>query len=270
MKMRDRNIWNATELMCNTGPKKDLSCRRVGRMCASKRVAGAVAGDCHDVRGQWEHDVLRRWRPSHSRLFEPPQGTGRRLGRRSLYLRHRQLANSASHPRRDRHNRSREWKLWRQAATEARRSARLSAMSPISRWTQAGNLYIADASNHRIRKVTPGGIVTTVAGTGAQGSSGDGGPAIDATLNRPISVALDAAGTCISATVPAINIRRVSLASGIIVTYAGNGVAAYSGDGGPAAAASLQFPLGVATDRYGYLYIADAGNNSIRRVSPGD
>ena len=133
----------------------------------------------------------------------------------------------------------------------------------------AGNLYIADASNHRIRKVTPGGIVTTVAGTGAQGSSGDGGPAIDATLNRPISVALDAAGNLYICDSSSHNIRRVSLASGIIVTYAGNGVAAYSGDGGPAAAASLQFPLGVATDRYGYLYIADAGNNSIRRVSPG-
>ena len=133
----------------------------------------------------------------------------------------------------------------------------------------AGNLYIADASNHRIRKVTPGGIVSTVAGTGVQGSSGDGGLAINATLNRPISVALDAAGNLYICDSSSHNIRRVSLASGIIVTSAGNGVAAFSGDGGPATAASLQFPLGVAADRYGYLYIADSGNNSIRRVSPG-
>jgi uncharacterized protein (TIGR03437 family) len=134
----------------------------------------------------------------------------------------------------------------------------------------AGNLYIADASNHRIRKVTPGGIVTTVAGTGVQGFSGDGEPAINATLNRPISLALDAAGNnlyiCDSSN---HNIRRVSLASGIIATYAGNGMPAYSGDGGVATAASLNFPLGVATDIYGNLYIADSGNNRVRRVSPG-
>ena len=133
----------------------------------------------------------------------------------------------------------------------------------------AGNLYIADASNHRIRKVTPGGIVTTVAGTGVQGSSGDGGLAIDATLNRPISVALDAAGNLYICDSSNHNVRRVSLASGMIAPYAGNGTAAFSGDGGLATAASLNFPLGVATDKYGYLYIADSGNNSIRRVSPG-
>ena len=133
----------------------------------------------------------------------------------------------------------------------------------------AGNLYIADASNHRIRKVTPGGIVTTVAGTGVQGSSGDGGLAINATLNRPISVALDSAGNLYICDSSNHNVRRVSLASGMIAPYAGNGTAAFSGDGGLATAASLNFPLGVATDKYGYLYIADSGNNSIRRVSPG-
>jgi uncharacterized protein (TIGR03437 family) len=133
----------------------------------------------------------------------------------------------------------------------------------------AGNLYIADASNHRIRKVTPGGIVSTVAGTGVQGSSGDGGLAINALLNRPISVALDAAGNLYICDSSNHNIRRVSLASGMIAPYAGNGMSAFSGDKGPATAASLQFPLGVAADRYGYVYIADSGNNSIRRVSPG-
>lgn len=132
----------------------------------------------------------------------------------------------------------------------------------------AGNLYIADASNHRIRKVTPGGIVSTVAGTGVQGSSGDGGLAINALLNRPISVALDTAGNLYICDSSNHNVRRVSLASGMIAPYAGNGTAAYSGDG-LATAASLNFPLGVAADRYGYVYIADAGNNAIRRVSPG-
>ena len=134
----------------------------------------------------------------------------------------------------------------------------------------AGNLYIADASNHKIRKVTPGGIVTTVAGTGVQGSSGDRGLAINATLNRPISVALDAAGNLYICDSSNHNVRQVSLASGIITTYAGNGTGlAYSGEGGLATAASLNFPLGVVADKYGYVYIADSGNNSIRRVSPG-
>jgi uncharacterized protein (TIGR03437 family) len=133
----------------------------------------------------------------------------------------------------------------------------------------AGNLYIADASNRRIRSVTPGGIVGIVAGTGIQGSSGDGGLAIDAALNRPISVTVDAANNLYICDSANHNIRRVNLASGMITTYAGNGTAAYSGDGGLATAASLQFPLGVTTDKSGNLYIADSGNNSIRKVSPG-
>jgi hypothetical protein len=91
----------------------------------------------------------------------------------------------------------------------------------------AGNLYIADASNHRIRKVTPGGIVSTVAGTGVQGSSGDGGLAINALLNRPISVALDTAGNLYICDSSNHNVRRVSLASGMIAPFAGNGTAAW-------------------------------------------
>jgi hypothetical protein len=132
----------------------------------------------------------------------------------------------------------------------------------------AGNLYIADSSNRRIRKLTPGGIVTTFAGTGVQGSSGDGGQAINATLNRPVSVTVDAAGFLYICDSSNHNIRRVSLASGIITTYAGNGVAAFSGDGGPATSASLMYPLTVASDASGNLYIADAGNNCIRKVTP--
>ena len=131
----------------------------------------------------------------------------------------------------------------------------------------AGNLYLADASNRRVRRVTPGGIVTTIAGTGIQGNSGDGGQGIYATLNRPFAVALDAAGNLYICDSSNHNIRRVNLASGIITTYAGNGLPAFSGDGGQATEASLQFPLGVALDKSGNLYIADAGNNCIRKVS---
>ncbi len=130
----------------------------------------------------------------------------------------------------------------------------------------AGNLYIADASNRRIRRVTPSGIITTIAGTGLQGSSGDGGLAISATLNRPIAVTVDAAGNLYICDSSNHSIRRVNLASGIITKYAGNGVPAFSGDGGQATAASLQFPLAVAADKTGNLYIADAGNNCIRRI----
>jgi uncharacterized protein (TIGR03437 family) len=133
----------------------------------------------------------------------------------------------------------------------------------------AGNLYIADASNRRIRRVAPSGFVTTIAGTGVQGNAGDGGLATNATLNRPIAVALDAAGYLYICDSSNHNIRRVSLATGIITTYAGNGMPAFSGDGGLATAASLMFPLGVATDKSGNLYIADSGNNCIRKVGPG-
>jgi hypothetical protein len=133
----------------------------------------------------------------------------------------------------------------------------------------AGNLYIADVRNHRIRKVTPDGTVTAFAGTGLQGSSGDGGQAINATLNTPIALAIDAAGNLYICDSSNHNVRRVNLASGIITTYAGNGVPAFAGDGTPAIAAALMFPLGLATDQAGNLYIADAGNNCVRKVNSG-
>jgi uncharacterized protein (TIGR03437 family) len=131
----------------------------------------------------------------------------------------------------------------------------------------AGNLYLADASNRRVRRVTPAGIVTTIAGTGIQGDSGDQGLAINATLNRPFAVTLDAAGNLYICDSSNHDIRRVNLASGIITTYAGNGSPGFSGDGGQATAAKLHTPLGVAIDKSGNLYIADADNNCIRRVS---
>ncbi|HLK62639.1 MAG TPA: discoidin domain-containing protein [Bryobacteraceae bacterium] len=132
----------------------------------------------------------------------------------------------------------------------------------------AGNVYISDAGNHRVRKVTPGGMISAFAGTGVQGYSGDGGQAASAQLNRPIGLVIDANNYLYISDSSSQNIRRVNLNSGVISTYAGNGTAAFSGDGGQAISASLMFPLGLAADGAGNLYIADAGNNAIRKVTP--
>jgi sugar lactone lactonase YvrE len=131
----------------------------------------------------------------------------------------------------------------------------------------AGNLFVADSRNHRVRRVTPDGIITTIAGNGTQGFSGDGGPAIDAQLAFPIDVAVDAAGNLFIADFYNNRIRRVS-ADGIITTIAGNGTQGYSGDDGPASSASLSTPWAVALDGVGNVYVADTGNNAIRVLRP--
>jgi uncharacterized protein (TIGR03437 family) len=130
----------------------------------------------------------------------------------------------------------------------------------------SGNIYVADSSNRRIRKIA-NGIVTTIAGTGVQGFSGDGGPASSAMLGRPVAITVDADGNLFYADSVNQRIRRISV-GGIISTVAGNGVAAYSGDGGPATSASLNFPVGVALDAAGNIYVADANNNRIRMITP--
>ena len=185
----------------------------------------------------------------------------------------------------------------------------------------AGNLYIADTYNHRIRKVS-NGVITTVAGNGTAGFSGDNGPATSAQLNYPAGVAVDSAGNLYiadtynqphpqglergdhhrggkrdvgfsgdngPATSAELNypdgvavdsagnlyiadtcnnrIRKVS--NGVITTVAGNGTPGFSGDNGPATSAQLNYPDGVAVDSAGNLYIADTGNNRIRKVSNG-
>src|SRR5271157_2356151 len=130
----------------------------------------------------------------------------------------------------------------------------------------AGNLYIADADTQRIRKVS-GGTITTVAGNGTYGFSGDGGPATSASLGGPRGVAVDSAGNLYMAELYNMRIRQVS--GGTIKTFAGNGAFRYSGDGGPAASASLNYPTGVALDSAGNLYIADSSNNRIRGVAGG-
>lgn len=131
----------------------------------------------------------------------------------------------------------------------------------------AGNLFIADAHNQRIRKVASNGIITTVAGTGTSGFSGDGGPAQSARLNFPSDVATDSAGNLFIVDGFNHRIRRVGL-DGVIRTVAGNGQYGFSGDGGPAIAASLYSPHGVAVDRHGNIFIADYGNDRVRRVTP--
>ena len=131
----------------------------------------------------------------------------------------------------------------------------------------AGNLYISDRDNHCIRKVTSGGIITTVAGTGgSSGYSGDTGPATSAKLDQPTSVAVSANSDLYIADKNNHKVRIVNAVNHKIYTYAGNGTGAYSGDGVAAIATSLQNPTGVALDDTGNLYIADYANYRIRKV----
>ena len=129
----------------------------------------------------------------------------------------------------------------------------------------AGNLYIADSWNARIRKVDSAGVISTVAGTGSFGFGGDGGPAVDARLFYPQGVAVDGAGNLFIADSLNERIRKVDSA-GVISTVAGTGVFGFGGDGGPAVDARLFSPQGVAVDGAGNLFIADSGNHRIRKV----
>ncbi|HZS06765.1 MAG TPA: hypothetical protein VFD58_18150 [Blastocatellia bacterium] len=131
---------------------------------------------------------------------------------------------------------------------------------------RAGNLYVADTVNQRIRKIAPDGIITTFAGSGLIGSEGDGGPATAASLNEPQGLAVDAAGNVYIADTLNHRVRRVTPA-GVISTFAGTGAEGFSGDGGAAASALLSSPLGLAMDGAGDLYIADSGNHRVRKVT---
>jgi len=130
----------------------------------------------------------------------------------------------------------------------------------------SGNLYIADTINFRIRKVSAGGIITTVAGTGTEGFSGDGGSATSARLSTVSGLAMDAVGNLFIADTGNSRIRKVS-AGGTITTVAGTATGGFSGDGGLAPLAQLRVPYGVAVDLSGNLFIADTGNQRIRKVS---
>ena len=128
----------------------------------------------------------------------------------------------------------------------------------------AGNLFIADLGNGRVRRVSPEGIITTVAGNGVLGYSGDGGPATSAQL-APIGLAVDSAGNLYIGD-GTLRVRKV-LPSGIITTIAGNGTFGYSGDGGPGTSAQITVPSGLAVDSAGNLFILDTENNRVRRVT---
>jgi uncharacterized protein (TIGR03437 family) len=133
----------------------------------------------------------------------------------------------------------------------------------------SGNVYIADSANNRVRKVTAAGAISTIAGTGAPGSSGDGGPASNAALNEPFGVTLDPSGNNLYVTeFSGDRVRKISLSSLTIATVAGDGIGGYTGDGGLAVNAELSGPKSVAVDAAGDLYIADAINNVVRLVTP--
>ncbi|MBI5150613.1 MAG: PASTA domain-containing protein, partial [Candidatus Omnitrophica bacterium] len=130
-----------------------------------------------------------------------------------------------------------------------------------------GSLYIADTYNNRIRRVDPQGIITTVAGNGISGFSGDGGPATAASISGPWDVAIGHDGSLYIADTSNHRIRRVD-PQGIITTVAGKGVRLFGGDGGPATEAYLYNPSGIAIGPDGSLYIADTSNHRIRRIDP--
>src|SRR5262249_55566997 len=132
-----------------------------------------------------------------------------------------------------------------------------------------GTVYVDDALNFRIREISPAGIVSTIAGDGNMGDSGDGGPATAAEFTQPDSIALDSVHHFLYLADFANNrVRRIDLATGGIDGYAGCGFGCFGvgGDGGPAATAQFEFPFGVAVGPGGDLYIADGVNCSIRKV----
>jgi sugar lactone lactonase YvrE len=132
----------------------------------------------------------------------------------------------------------------------------------------AGNLYFSDTFNCRIRRVDARtGVISTVAGSGEKGYSGDGGPATAAALNEPYGIVLDRAGNLYIADRLNRRVRRIDAASGVISTLAGTGEPAYSGDGGPAARAGLAEPNGLAFDAgQRRLYITDVADNRVRVI----
>ncbi len=128
----------------------------------------------------------------------------------------------------------------------------------------AGDLFIAERSGFRIRKVNPSGIISTIAGTGVKGTAGDGGPATAARLNGPMALAVDADGNLYVS--DGKNVRKIAALTGVITTIAGNGTDVFNGESGPATSLALGFNRGLVVDGLGNLFIADVEMNRIRRL----
>jgi uncharacterized protein (TIGR03437 family) len=131
----------------------------------------------------------------------------------------------------------------------------------------AGEIFVSDSDNHCVWRVGANGAIGRYAGNGIEGFSGDGGQAVNAEMRVPWGLTLDGAGNLYIVDEIANRVRRVS-PDGIISTFAGNGIASYSGDGGPAASAGLNFPQSIAVDTLGNAYITDRNNSRVRMVSP--
>jgi sugar lactone lactonase YvrE len=145
-------------------------------------------------------------------------------------------------------------------------AANLNYPTGIAIDTTTGVIYIGDANNNAVRKIDTNGIITTYAGTGILGYSGDGGVSTSAKLNSPQGVTIDTAGTLYISDGGNNAIRKVN-ALGVISTYAGTGAAGFSGDGGPAVLAKIFNPPGITVDVTGNLYIAEYFNSRVRKVS---
>lgn len=151
-------------------------------------------------------------------------------------------------------------------------SARIAELnSPSAIANTESTLYISDTYNNVVRKIVRGsGIITTVAGDGAQGYTGDAGPATSAELNHPEGLAIDSSGDVVIADTGNNVVREVNGSTGIIMTIAGNGAAGLTGNSGPATSAELNHPEGLALDPGGSVYIADTNNDMIRKVASGN
>lgn len=132
---------------------------------------------------------------------------------------------------------------------------------------KAGNVYVADLRGNRIRKIDAAGIITTIAGTGLSGYAPDGVKAVDANLAQPTGIVIDAQGNLYFSEVLNNRVRKIDV-NGILTTVAGTGANGFTGNGGKAILAELQEPGALALDKEGNLYIADCGNNCIRKITP--
>lgn len=129
-----------------------------------------------------------------------------------------------------------------------------------------GAIWFCEYTGHKIRRVAPDGTISTIAGTGKKGYSGDGGPALEATFNLPHELRFDAKGDLYVVDMTNHAVRKIDLKTKVITTVAGTGTAGYSGDGGPGVKAQLKQPHSIQFGPDGHLYICDIGNHVIRRL----